>query len=302
MQSTVQDLGRPGRASLGVPLGGAADPLSLRIGNRLLANPEGAAALEMTLSGGVFTFDRDADVVVIGGEAPVHLGDAPANAALPLRVPAGAFLRIGRIHAGARLYLCVRGGLDVPPVLGSASTLLAAGFGGHDGRALRAGDALDVGPPSSDAPRAALPESWRAELLDARERRTLRALPGAHAPAFRGADRLLYVDEFVVTPQSDRAGLRLQGPVVPSPYAGRMISEGMTVGAVQIPENGQPILLMPDGPTTGGYPVAACIAEVDLPTLAQLPPLARVRFERVTLEEARALWSAREALLAEEFA
>ncbi len=295
MQTTVQDLGRPGRAALGVPPGGAADPVALRLGNRLLGNPEGAAGLEMPLIGGLFAFDADAHAVILGGQADIHLDGAPAPSGAVLRVPAGRPLRVGRVAFGARAYLCIRGGLAVPAVLGSASTLLAAGFGGHQGRALRAGDAIPLGTPAGPTLRESLPPAWRAQLESVRDRRTLRAIPDPHAPAGP-----LWTEAFTVTPRSDRAGLRLSGPALPSPFGGSMPSEGMSVGSLQVPADGRPILLMPDGPTTGGYPVAARIAEVDHPTLGQLPPLATIRFEQVTLDQARELWRQREAMLARE--
>lgn len=298
MQPTVQDLGRPGLAAIGVPPGGAADALALRLGNRLLGNPDHAAGLELPLSGGLFTFDADAHVVVLGGLAEITLDGAPAELGAVLRVPAGRPLQVGRVVKGARAYLLVRGGLAVPAVLGSASTLLRAGFGGWQGRALRVGDVLPVGEPAGPVFRDDLPRAWRAMLESVRDRRILRAMPGPHAAP--GVRAPLWTDEFTVTPRSDRAGLRLSGPPVPSPFAGNMPSEAMAPGSVQVPEDGQPILLMPDGPTTGGYPVAACIAEVDLPTLGQLPPLAKIRFEHVTLHQARELWLEREAMLARE--
>jgi antagonist of KipI len=296
MLSTVQDLGRAGWAARGVPTGGAADPFSLRLGNRLVGNADAAPGVEMTLTGAALHFEHDALVALTGAEAAASVGirggverSMKSSTATPIR--AGECLRVGPARRGARAYLCVAGGLRVPCVLGSASTHLAAGFGGFEGRALRAGDRLEFDETLSPAPAARSARGAReiAELVLAR--RSLRAVPGASGDVFEAeaADRF-WDSEYSVTPQSDRAGLRLEGPAVRSRSGGRMISEGMYCGAVQVPENGQPIILCVDHPTTGGYPVIACVVTVDLPVLGQLRPGDHVRFERTTLEGARELF------------
>ncbi|MEP0847067.1 MAG: biotin-dependent carboxyltransferase family protein [Phycisphaerae bacterium] len=303
--TTVQDLGRPGWSAIGVSRGGAADALSLRVGNRLVGNVDGAAALEMTLVGGTFEFLRDASIVLAGAMTAARIesnsGERFAPAWAPFDMRMGQRLRVGPIRGGVRVYLCVAGGIAVPDVLGSLSTHLAGGFGGLAGRALRAGDELVVG--RDAGPRADAATAGRAQRLceTPLARRTLRAVHGAHADAFDAdAVAAFWSTTFEVSMQSDRAGLRLCGRIGSSPHGGRMQSEGMMPGAVQVPESGAPIVLLVDHPTTGGYPVIACVAAVDLPVLGQLAPARRLRFERVSRGEARALHAEQERRLNEE--
>ncbi|MFN7020970.1 MAG: biotin-dependent carboxyltransferase family protein [Phycisphaerales bacterium] len=277
LHSTIQALPRSGVAWLGVAPGGAADPLSWMLGNRLVGGAAGAA-VEMTLVGGVFEFESHATIAITGG-ATMPILTAPGGSAgpittnAPVRVRAGERLTIGPIASGARAYLCVEGGVDVPEVLGSRSTHIAAGFGGLGGRALRTGDRLAFQTRRSGA---SVAENVTAVVEDVRRavfRRELRALPGPHADRFSAAAmELFWSSEFCVSNRSDRVGLRLDGPRIESPAGGRMVSEGVTWGAVQIPEDGRPIILGCDHPTTGGYPVIACVASVDLPALGQLRP------------------------------
>lgn len=300
MLTTVQDLGRPGHASLGVCAGGAADALSLRVGNGLVGNDDGAPALEMTMTGAAVEFAEDALVALAGADAEATVASAGGIArAAPMweavAIRAGETLRIGRIGVagwGVRAYVCVAGGFVVEPALGSASTHLGAGFGGYEGRALRAGDGLRLGAPGagSGGRRARLTSGAMNTLREALTRRTLRATPGAQHERFAQAAReSFWRAEFAVSSRSDRAGVRLSGAAVGSCEGGRMTSEGMPPGAVQVPASGEPIALLVDGPTTGGYPVIACIAGVDMPALGQARPGDRVRFELITPETARAL-------------
>jgi antagonist of KipI len=310
MLSTVQDLGREGWSSFGVTPGGAADALSLRIGNRLVGNREDAPAIEMTLTGGAFVFESESVIALVGGLADASIeGEGfptrPIEPCVPTLVRAGETVRIGPIRRGVRSYLCIAGGTRVAPALGSASTHLAGAFGGFEGRALRAGDRVPLGEARTVAAARSISEVIHAaaartirEVLD---RRTIRATPGAHAAAFDaapGSDELFWNSSFTIANQSDRVGMRLEAalgaPKIASPHGGRLISEGMPHGAVQVPESGQPIILMADHPTTGGYPVIACVAAVDLPVLGQLRPREAIRFERVSLEEARTLCLQRE--------
>lgn len=310
MLTTVQDLGREGWSASGVVAGGAADPVALRIGNRLVGNSDEAAGLEMTLVGGLFGFEKPATIALTGGDGAAVVESADRTPRYLARwathrVEAGDRLRIGRISMGVRAYLCVAGGLKVPEVLGSAATHLAAGFGGYEGRALRAGDRLLVGGLCVGANLSAFNWGGESELETLGHwlaQRTLRAVGGAHEAQFdSNARATFWSSEFRVLGQSDRAGLRLAGASVPSPMMGKMRSEGMATGAVQVPENGQPIILAVDHPTTGGYPVMACVASVDLPALGQLGPGDAVRFERVTLEKARTLYLERENWLNQKF-
>jgi antagonist of KipI len=266
-QTTVQDLGRFGYAHLGVSASGAADALALRAGNLLVGNGENAPALEMTLTGGAFAFESRAVVALTGSDFATGLPQWRA-----VEVDAGTVLRLGASRSGARCYLSVRGGLDVPKVLGSASTHLLTGVGG---RALRAGDVLAIG---NQAIRR-----WRTGAAEPPPREgPLRVTAGPQAGWFSDD---LYAAGYQVSEEANRMGLRLRGPAIPSP-AGHMVTEGVALGAVQIPPEGQPIILFVEHQTTGGYPKPANVISADLWRVGQLRPRDQVRFERVTMEQA----------------
>jgi len=268
----VQDLGRPGYAHLGISASGAADALSLRAGNLLVGNAEGAAALEMTLAGGAFEFESGVLVALTG---------ADFDASIPLwrtvEVKAGEQVRCGHARSRARGYLCVRGGIAVPLVLGSASTHLVTGLGGFEGRALRRGDVLTLGsasaPVGASVPRrtAAAPPPYPA----------IRVTAGGEPVELCGAT-------WQVKEDSDRMGLRLRGPVL-ARGAGHMLTEGVPLGAVQVPPDGQPIILFVEHQTTGGYPKIANVISADFHAVGQLRPRDRVRFEPVSIDSALVL-------------
>ena len=265
----MQDLGRFGWAHLGVSAAGAADALALRAANLLVGNAENAAALEMTLVGGAFEFEADAVVALAGSDFGAGI---PLWTAVEIR--AGQVLTCGATRSGARCYLAVRGGIAIPATLGSASAHILTGLGG---RALRAGDVLPIGgqavrrprPPARDAP---------AYCRDA----VLRVTAGPQAEWF--SDHL-FQHAYAVAEESDRMGLRLRGAAIPSP-AGHMLTEGASLGAVQIPPDGQPIILFVEHQTTGGYPKPANVISADFWRLGQLRPRDEVRFELVELERA----------------
>jgi KipI family sensor histidine kinase inhibitor len=269
LQTTIQDLGRFGYAHFGISASGAADPLALRAGNLLVGNAENAAALEMTLVGAALEFQTDAVIALTGSDF---------GAGLPLWTPveikAGATVRCGPTRSGARAYLAVRGGIGVPKTMGSASVHVVTGVGG---RPLRAGDALPIGDAAIRRPRTGsrrAPEFARAGPL--------RVTSGPQAHWFSGE---LYAAAYQVAEDSDRMGLRLRGPAIPSP-AGHMLTEGVPLGAIQVPPDGQPIILFVEHQTTGGYPKPANVISADFWRLGQLRPRDEVRFERVTLEQA----------------
>jgi antagonist of KipI len=271
-QTTVQDLGRFGYAHLGVSASGAADALALRAGNLLVGNAENAPALEMTLVGGAFEFETDAVIALTGSDF---------GAGLPLwsavEIPAGAVVRYGPTRAGARCCLAVRGGIDVPKTLGSASAHVLTGLGG---RALRSGDVLPVGEAAVRKPRFAargVPVYTRGPVL--------RVTAGPQADHFSGE---LCQAAYLVTEESNRMGLRLRGPAIPSP-PGHMLTEGVPLGAVQVPPGGQPIILFVEHQTTGGYPKPANVISADFWRLGQLRPRDEVRFEPIGLERALSL-------------
>ena len=268
---TVQDLGRPGLAALGVGPSGAADRRSLRLANRLVGNPEGAATVEITFGGFRARFTRAAVVALTGAEGPVRVADREVAANGPLVVPAGYEVVVGTPERGLRTYLAVRGGLAVPRVLGSRSTDLLSEIGPAP---LRAGDRLPVGdevtgdPVVDLAPVRALPETLDLDLL-----------PGPRDDWFTAeAHALLGEATFEVTPRSNRVGLRLAGPALARAVTDELPSEGVVRGALQVPADGQPVLFLADHPVTGGYPVIGVVDERSADLAGQARPGQRVRF------------------------
>ena len=270
--TTVQDLGRFGCAHFGISASGAADSLALRAGNLLVGNAENAPGLEMTLTGGQFAFEGGAVISLTGSDfaASVPMWQ-------PVEIPNGKILRVGPSSRGARCYLAVRGGLYVPLAMGSASVHLMTGVGG---RPLRRGDLLPIGNSAVRRPRkpALGPPSHLGVAC-------LRTTAGPQARCFGNE---LYAAGYRVREESDRMGIRLAGPPLPSP-AGHMITEGVPLGAVQAPPDGQPIVLFVEHQTTGGYPKPANVISADFWRLGQLRPRDEVRFERITMEGALAL-------------
>ena len=304
--TTVQDLGREGFGAMGVSASGAADAVSLRIGNRLVGNAEGAAGLEMTLLGGRFVFWEGAVFALTGSDFAATLDGAPMALWASHQAKERQTLRVGPTQAGARCYLCVRGGIEVKPFLGSASTHLLSGLGGHEGRALRQGDALKVGPSKG---------SYRQRKLDGtawerlKPRKVLRVTPGPQSDWFpEAAKKIFYGSTYRVAEESNRMGLRLEGPAIPEGVHGNargsahgeMISEGVSLGAVQITAGGLPIILFVEQQTTGGYPKIANVISADLHSLGQLRPRDEIGFELVDWETARTLLLEQEELLASE--
>lgn len=292
MLTTVQDAGREGFGPLGVSPSGAADSFSLEIGNRILGNPAGAAALEFTLVGGTIAFPKGARIALAGSDFGAALSGPPLPCWEPREAAPGTVLEMGATRGGARCYLCVAGGVEVAPVMGSASTHLLSGLGGFEGRALRKGDTLAMGAPPS-APRWAL--AGRAALgAIAREAfdppgalKILRVTDGPQAARFSSRAWSTFLESaFTVSEDSNRMGLRLDGPMIATRDAGEMISEGVSLGAIQATPGGQPIVLFIEQQTAGGYPKIANVIAADLWRLGQLRPRDRVRFERVSVEDA----------------
>lgn len=270
--TTVQDLGRPGHAHLGVPLAGAVDRPSLRAANALVGNASGAAALETTLVGPELLAEVDLVVAVTGARCDVTVDGVAAPCGAPFAVTAGAVLRLGAARLGVRSYLAVRGGVDVPAVLGSRSTCTLSGLGPPG---LRAGDVLRVG---RDVEGAVAAEP--APIPDLLEEPVLRVLAGPRDDAFAEVGPLL-ASSYVVTPSSDRTGVRLSGPPLQRLSKGELLSVGVVPGAVQVPPDGQPIVFLAGCPTTGGYPVLGVVLAEDLPHAAQARPGRRLRFALV---------------------
>lgn len=266
--TTVQDLGRPGYAHLGVSASGAADALALRTGNLILGNPENTPALELTIQGGEFQFQQDALIALAGSD----FGIEPWRA---IAIPAGGTLKLGPTRTGARCYLCVRGGIAAPLTLGSASVHLITALGG---RPIRRGDTLAIGP-EPQRPPINHPIEWPWPNTG-----PIRVTAGPQAGWFcRPLDHRTYT----VKEDSNRMGLRLAGPTFESTR--ELLTEGATPGAIQIPPDGEPIILFVEHGTTGGYPKLANVVSADLWRLGQLRPRDKVRFQTIPISTALTL-------------
>jgi antagonist of KipI len=287
MFTTLQDLGRRGHRAAGVPWSGAADAVALRVANLLVGNPEGALALEFTLIGPELEFTVDAVIALGGAEFP----GLPRWE--PVKVPAGKTISFGAARSGCRGYLAIAGGFAAEPVLGSGSTYVRGGFGGHAGRALRAGDVLQNTPAQRR-----LGGRWHIDeriLPRYAGTPTVRVVRGAQAEQFSAG---LYENEFKVSPQSDRMGLRLSGVALQRNDSRELLSTAVAPGTIQVPPDGQPIVLLADAQTIGGYPQAGHVITADLPLVAQLRPGDHVRFTEVSIAEAQKLLITREHALA----
>lgn len=287
--TTIQDAGRPDWTHVGVPEGGAADRWSLAVANLLVGNAPGAAALEMTVVGPTVRATRAMTVALAGADLGARLrGGRSLAPGHGHRLAAGDIVEIpGRQGTDARGYLAIPGGFGVAPVLGSRSTCLAGGFGGLDGRPLRAGDQLEGG---ADLVRPAL--AWSASPGPPDVDRVVRIL------AVRAADvGPLTAPEWQVAAASDRVGVRLDGPALPAGFVGEVRTHGVPWGAVQVPPDGRPIVLGVDHQTTGGYRVVGVVIAADLPILGQLGPGARVRLAETDPASARAALRDRHAAM-----
>jgi KipI family sensor histidine kinase inhibitor len=272
--TTVQDLGRPGHESSGVSPGGAVDRHALWVANLMVGNEEGAAALEICMSGPVLKFHAETTVAWVGATGKSR------------QVAAGETVDFSKLTNGVRACLAVAGGLRVPEVLGSAATDLRAGFGGFHGRALRAGNRLYFGQ-AGEIPRCG---DWHVGRADRVSEVELRFLPGVQEHWFSDAARRRFRSEcYQLTPLSDRMGARLAGAALELAEPREMVSQPVACGSVQVPPDGQPIILLAERQTIGGYPQIGHVISVDLPKLARAWPGAAVRFREVTWEEAREL-------------
>jgi antagonist of KipI len=285
LSTTVQDLGRPNAISAGVPPGGAMDRFAHSAANLLVGNDAGAATLECTLSGPHLVAEHACLIAVAGADLDPHINGKPASMWTGVFLGEGDRLAFGRRRAGARAYIAVAGGIDGVRWLGSMSTNVMAARGGMRGRTLKAGDVIDiVGEPSKPAISGRrMPEHLRPDYGD----HTLHAIAGPHVKRLDANGRqLLFNESFRVTKDADRMGYRLEGPRLET-TGDELLSFGVTSGAVQVPNGGQPILLMADHQTAGGYPVVATVVSAALPIAAQLLPGDELRFAEVTLERAQ---------------
>jgi len=293
MLTTIQDLGRWGLQSRGVPVAGPMDPWSHRLANALVGNDPAAATLEITLLGPELEFEDERLAAVAGAEFEVVVDGRPAPWNTPFLIPGGSRLRFGRREQGVRAYLAIAGGIAVRPVLGSRATHVVSGLGGLAGRPLKIGDRLPLGDeaaargpaPALDGPMIPFPTGQA----------TVRVLPGPQDDYFAGdALEVLQSAPYVIAQNSDRMGFRLAGPVLAHSRGADIISDATPLGVLQVPASGQPILLMADRPTAGGYPKIATVISADMAVAGQLSPGDSILFRVCTPRDAMAALIAQE--------
>ena len=313
LQTTVQDLGRMGQQRRAIPVGGAMDRTAFLVGNLLVGNDVNDASLEVSLIGPSMTFGRACVAALSGADLEATIDGVPIPVWHPVWIPAGATLRFGRPRLGCRAYVAIGGGINVPSLFGSRSTYLRGGFGGHEGRALRAGDTLSLGAPGpasrgigravaggGDEVRVARWSIGMSLRPRYSSEPTVRVVAGAHSELLDAPSRAaLSASAFRVSSSSDRMGYRLEGATLQLARHTELMSEGVAFGTIQLPPGGAPIILMADRQTTGGYPRIGEVASVDLPLLAQLKPGDGVRFRFIPLERAQALYIVQEGELAQ---
>jgi antagonist of KipI len=299
--TSVQDFGRTGFREFGVSSGGALDSFGLRVANLLVGNDEGAAGLEITLGGLQLRFDDECVVAWCGGEFDARVGSMALLAGHAAHVQTGERVKIGRPQIGCRAWLAISGGIDVPAVLGSRSTDLRAQFGGFEGRTLRDGDVISlgtsrrssrlVGTTEAISSRTA-PHDW---VSPAAPKPILHFIRGIDWSRFNASTlQRLTSEAFSVSPDSDRMGVRLEGPELKRLDESDLISEAVASGTIQVPPSGKPILLLGDCQTIGGYPKIAHVITVDLGIAAQLRAGDHVRFSEVSITDAHRLLLERE--------
>jgi antagonist of KipI len=296
--TSVQDLGRAGLREFGVSAGGALDSFGLRVANLLVGNDEGAAGLEITLGGLQLRSEDERVVAWCGGEFDVQIASTPLPAGHAAHAQAGKRLKFGRPQIGCRAWLAVSGGIDVPVVLGSRSTDLRTQFGGFEARRVRDGDVISLGGAPRSPSRATGVSSWTAPhdwVSPAKPKPILSFIRGVDWNRFNASTlQRLTSEEFAVSPDSDRMGVRLEGPELKRIDQSDLISEAVAPGTIQVPPNGKPILLLGDCQTIGGYPKIAHVITADLGVAAQLRAGDRVRFSEVSLTDAHRLLVERE--------
>lgn len=293
MLTSVQDLGRYGFQKYGVIVSGAMDPFAHRIANLLIGNPENAATLEISLTGPTIEFESDAAIALCGGDLSPQIDGKACRMWSILAVKKGSVLSFGAPKKGCRTYLAAAGGIDVPDVMHSKSTYLRAAIGGFQGRALKAGDRVPLN--AVDPKRAAAlvkaansGQEWQIPAIRYFNEPVVRIMKGRQFGLFDAESQAQLFDGlFTVGRHSDRMGYRLEGTPLALSEAAELISEPVAFGSIQVPPDGNPILLMADRQTTGGYPKIGQVASIDLPLISQLNPGDRIRFKEISLEEAQ---------------
>ncbi|WP_203290223.1 biotin-dependent carboxyltransferase family protein [Metabacillus sp. cB07] len=308
--TTVQDIGRYGYQKYGVIVSGSMDTLSHRIANLLVGNDEHEAVIEMTMIGARFEFQDDALISICGGDFSPTIDSRPVKMWRPVLIRKGSILSFGHVKKGCRAYLAAAGGYLTPKIMGSKSTYLRAGIGGVDGRALETGDVIEIGGRSPFA------DFWFSQLQKrepytelhwsvspefhpfVREEEKVQLLKGRQYGDFsEESKKALFSEPFKITPQSDRMGYRLEGPKLSLQKKEEMISEAVSFGTIQVPSDGNPIILLADRQTTGGYAKIGQAASIDLPYLAQLKPGDSIHFKEISIDEAQKQLLEREKML-----
>ncbi len=282
--TTVQDLGRYGFQQFGMPVTGAMDSYSLKLANLLVGNKPGEACLEATFTGPEIEILKDTIIAVTGAETCLTINDLQVNINCNYQLKAGDFVKIGSVTKGCRIYIAFAGGIDVPVVMNSKSTYLRAYMGGFIGRALNAGDILKTGPSSLKVKIRSIPSEL---LLNLNDVQNLRVIGGSEVNDFNfeGVKTFL-TSTYSISNQSDRMGYRLSGPKIEHKEGADIISSGICNGAIQVPGDGQPIIMLADRQTVGGYTKIANVITADLPLLGQMKPGDKINFTQFHLEQA----------------
>jgi antagonist of KipI len=285
LQTTVQDLGRHGFREFGVSPSGAMDPYSLQMGNLLVGNDLGEAGLEATIIGPVLMALHDVSIAICGGNLTPKIDEQEIPLWKSIVIKKGQILAFGGLKEGTRTYISIAGGIDVPFVLTSKSTYLTGEFGGFKGRALKDGDTL-----------YGYPFTRRNRFLDTKFKPnymnplTVRVTAGPHNDKFTSIGLETFLnEEYVISPQSNRMGYQLIGPKIEHSSRADIISDAIPLGGIQVPASGQPIILMAEHQTTGGYSRIGTVISVDIPRLAQAKPGTKVRFKKIDLQTAQDL-------------
>ncbi len=301
--SSIQDNGRRGHQESGMIISGVMDIFSMRIANHLVGNAENEAVLEITLTGPTIEFQEDQLIAICGADFSATIDDKPAPLWRPVVVKKGSTLHMKFSKVGCRGVITVGGGFNVPEVLGSKSTYLRAKIGGYEGRSLEKEDILSIGERSSRSQEIfekvdQTPVDWSVSGTYTNHiynRSVMRVIPGKQYEDFTEDSRACFFEQdYKISKQSDRMGFRLDGENLECGLNGDMLSEGVAFGTVQVPADGQPIILLADRQTLGGYPKIGQVASIDLPALVQKKPGEAIRFEKISIQEAQQLFKQRE--------
>ncbi|GIN84252.1 KipI antagonist [Heyndrickxia sporothermodurans] len=302
LYTTIQDLGRHGYQQQGVSVSGPMDKIALRLANLLVGNKETEAVMETTLNGPKLLFHETKLIAISGGDFSPTINGEPVPTGRPVLIRKGSILNMGSARKGCRAYIALAGGIDVPKVLASRSTYVRAKIGGYKGRPLKKGDSILTLQPTllnsllekqllnQLETQRFLSTEWLIgeNVIPLYKNKIIRVIRGQQFEKFTGLSKNLFFQQsFIISSQSDRMGYRLSGEPLELSLPLEMISEGVSMGTIQVPPDGQPIILMADRQTTGGYPKIGYIASVDLPLLAQCKPGEKIRFQEITLREAQ---------------